>query len=47
MKKITYLSLFLALIISCGRPEPPEEQTHTFEIVFNTNSKNIILLPLL
>ena len=33
MKKITYLSLFLALIISCGRPEVPDEQTHTFEIV--------------
>ncbi len=33
MKKIVYFFLFLFLITFCGRPEPPEEQTHTFEIV--------------
>ena len=33
MKKAVYFFLFLFLIIFCGRPEPPHEETHTFEIV--------------
>lgn len=33
MKKAVYFLFFLFLVISCGRPEPPGEETHTFEIV--------------
>ncbi|NOR16779.1 hypothetical protein GQ543_03595 [candidate division WOR-3 bacterium] len=33
MKKAVHFLFFLFLIISCGRPEPPEEEIHTFEII--------------
>ena len=33
MKKIVCFFLFLLFTMFCGRPEPPEEEIHTFEIV--------------
>lgn len=33
MKKTVYFFLFLFLITFCGRPEPPDDEIHTFEIV--------------
>lgn len=33
MKKTVYFFLFLFLITFCGRPEPPDDEIHTFEII--------------
>lgn len=33
MKKIVCFFLFLLFTLFCGRPEPPDEEIHTFEIV--------------
>lgn len=33
MKKIVCFFLFLLFTMFCGRPEPPEEEIHTFEII--------------